>query len=72
MEHNLIYQKGTHPRNHVVRCSCGWASADTHNLVRKRGEYHKNQSNPLAWNDPGRKFQDDKLYPPFRSLYTPK
>lgn len=63
--HDLIMTKGTDARNHVVRCTCGWAASDTFKDIRKRGEFHLRQDNPLAWNDPARQFQSAKEFPPF-------
>lgn len=65
-KHDLTYIKGTDARNHIVKCSCGFAASDTYLSVRKRGQYHIEQKNPLRWDDPRREYQSDRYYPPFR------
>lgn len=38
--HRLRFKPGTDPRNHIVRCDCGWSYSNTHNAVRSRGLTH--------------------------------
>lgn len=67
VKHDIGYVKGTDPRNHIVKCSCGFSASDTYLAVRKRGQFHKEQDNPLAWDDPGRIDQGEKKYPSYRA-----
>ena len=56
--HNLTYTQHVpeNPRNHIVRCQCGWASSGTFKAVHERGPIHlavfKNETR--AWSDPDR------------------
>ena len=57
--HNLTYTQHTtdpHPRNHIVRCTCGWASSGTWKAVHERGPIHLIvfRHETRAWNDPDR------------------
>jgi hypothetical protein len=62
MIHKLTFEKGTNPRNHIVRCSCGWAYASTHHDVTEIGYEHQRKNNPLTWLDPKRKFQREESF----------
>lgn len=60
--HELRYENGTDARNHVVRCSCGWAFSSTYHDTRKRGNLHTHvfHDEDRKWNDPRRQI----LMPP--------
>ena len=57
MEHTLEFIAGTDPRNHVVKCSCGWAFSSTYKGVRERGQTHQEvfAEEERKFNDPLRK-----------------
>lgn len=54
--HALNYTKGSDPRNHVVRCSCGYAFSSTYLAVRMRGAVHVRRfaEEHRTWADPKR------------------
>lgn len=54
--HDLSYQEGTDARNHVAKCSCGWAGSETYLGVRDRGNLHKIvfADEDRLWRDPRR------------------
>jgi hypothetical protein len=57
MEHTLEFQDGTDPRNHIVKCSCGWSFSSTYKGVRDRGLIHQQvfAKEEHRWDDPLRK-----------------
>ena len=57
MKHTLTYTEGTDARNHVARCSCGWAYGSTYNDCRSKGFSHVDNNSRLYWNDPRRQFE---------------
>ena len=67
IKHELSYTKGTDARNHIVKCSCSFSASDTYLGIRKRGQFHAQQANPLRWDDPDRIDQSDKKYPSYRA-----
>ena len=48
------YFKGRDARNHVVRCTCGWAYSSTHLDCKSHGLDHVVEFNPRRWDDPKR------------------
>lgn len=54
--HELTFNAGTNARNHVVRCTCGWAYSNTYLAVRERGGMHRVlfADEDRRWNDPKR------------------
>ena len=60
MTHSLSFLPGDHPRNHVVRCSCGWAYSSTYKDIRLRGKEHVSEDNQFDWHDERREFQKDR------------
>jgi len=40
-EHLTTYEPGTDARNHIARCSCGWAYSGTHLEVRRQAVLHR-------------------------------
>lgn len=51
--HELRYEKGTDARNHIVRCSCGWAFSSAYHDTRNRGDLHMRafKDEDRRWND---------------------
>lgn len=66
MKHATTFTKGTDARNHVVRCSCGWAYSSTFLACRERTVDHVSENNYLRWTDPRRILQDDTRREPQR------
>ena len=59
MNHTVNFRPGTHPRNHIVECTCGWKYSDTYRRIREVADDHCAEANPLAWHDPRRLTQRD-------------
>lgn len=66
MKHATTFTKGTDARNHVIRCSCGWAYSSTFVACRERADGHAEENNYLRWTDPRRLLQDDAPRGPLR------
>lgn len=54
ISHELTHIKGTDARNHVVRCTCGWAYSSTHLDCKSRALNHVIEYNVRRWDDPRR------------------
>ena len=56
MDHITSHRKGSDPRNHVGRCTCGYAYSGTFKAVSERMAVHKSEftDEHRAWNDPRR------------------
>ncbi len=62
MQHRLVFSVTDDA--HIVRCTCGWAHANTQKAVHARGLTHQNVNSPYAWKDPGRRYEADRIPPP--------
>ena len=54
--HQVKYEDGEDARNHIVKCTCGWAYSGTWKTVRERGPVHMRvfRDEDKRWNDPRR------------------
>lgn len=48
---NDRYLTTRNARNHIVRCTCGWAYSSTHLECRALGLVHVIEYNPRRWDD---------------------
>lgn len=57
MTHQTNFTLGTDARNHIVRCSCGWAFSGTYIAIRDRANIHRYafKDEYRKWNDPQRR-----------------
>lgn len=61
MQHRLVFSVSDNNATHVVRCTCGWAHANTRKATHERGLAHQNMNSPYAWKDRGRLYEPDRL-----------
>jgi hypothetical protein len=63
--HQLRHKPGTDARNHIVRCSYGWAYSSTFLAVRARGSVHQEvfATELDRWDNPRRQTQMPFYHP---------
>jgi len=55
--HRLAHERGEDSRNHIVRCACGWAHANTRRACERRGQLHLMLATVQRWADPKRTYE---------------